>query len=296
MTPEVAERAYYRQKVWKRVVVISAGPAVNVVLAFFILWGLYAATTLTFVQPVVEKVVAGSPAAEVLEARRPPRCPWTAARATRSASPPQDAPGARHGADGGDPLARLRGHAEGRLSRRDARRVRRAPRRAPAEPRGRPALRAADGSGGGGGAPHRRPARAHARRAAVRPPLRRFRTAGGGELWRRDDVEGHDDDRPVDRASSSTTRRRATRSPASWAPTRRPASPSSSTSSRPSTSSGSSPCRSASSTSSRSCRSTAGTSSGRSPRSCAAARSRSASWSAPGSSASCSSCSSSTSG
>jgi len=67
MSPEVAERAYYRQKVWKRVVVISAGPAVNVVLAFFILWGLYAATTLTFVQPVVEKVVAGSPAAEVLK-------------------------------------------------------------------------------------------------------------------------------------------------------------------------------------------------------------------------------------
>jgi regulator of sigma E protease len=36
----VAHRAYYRQPVWRRIVVIAAGPAVNVVLAFLILWGL----------------------------------------------------------------------------------------------------------------------------------------------------------------------------------------------------------------------------------------------------------------
>jgi regulator of sigma E protease len=36
--PEVAHRAYYRQPVWKRIVVIGAGPAVNIVLAFLILW------------------------------------------------------------------------------------------------------------------------------------------------------------------------------------------------------------------------------------------------------------------
>jgi regulator of sigma E protease len=36
--PEVADRAYYRQAVWKRIVVISAGPLVNIVLAFLILW------------------------------------------------------------------------------------------------------------------------------------------------------------------------------------------------------------------------------------------------------------------
>jgi regulator of sigma E protease len=35
--PEVAHRAYYRQPVWKRIVVISAGPAVNIVLAFLLL-------------------------------------------------------------------------------------------------------------------------------------------------------------------------------------------------------------------------------------------------------------------
>ena len=38
---EAQPRAYYRQPVWKRLVVISAGPAVNIVLAFVILMVLY---------------------------------------------------------------------------------------------------------------------------------------------------------------------------------------------------------------------------------------------------------------
>jgi regulator of sigma E protease len=67
MAPEVADRAYFRQKVWKRIVVIAAGPLVNIVLAFLILWGLYAVSTLTFSQPIVDKVTPKSPAAEVLE-------------------------------------------------------------------------------------------------------------------------------------------------------------------------------------------------------------------------------------
>ena len=37
--PEVAHRAYFRQPVWKRIVVIGAGPAVNIVLAFVIVTG-----------------------------------------------------------------------------------------------------------------------------------------------------------------------------------------------------------------------------------------------------------------
>jgi regulator of sigma E protease len=43
--PEAAHRAYYRQPVWKRIVVISAGPAVNIVLAlvlltaYLLIWG-----------------------------------------------------------------------------------------------------------------------------------------------------------------------------------------------------------------------------------------------------------------
>ena len=38
---EVAHRAYYRQPVWKRIVVILAGPLVNIVLAFLILLCLF---------------------------------------------------------------------------------------------------------------------------------------------------------------------------------------------------------------------------------------------------------------
>src|SRR5918997_2545331 len=39
--PEHAHRAYYRQPVWKRIVVIAAGPIVNIALAFVILAGVY---------------------------------------------------------------------------------------------------------------------------------------------------------------------------------------------------------------------------------------------------------------
>ena len=38
IAPAVAHRAYYRQPVWKRIVVIGAGPLVNIVLAFLLLW------------------------------------------------------------------------------------------------------------------------------------------------------------------------------------------------------------------------------------------------------------------
>ena len=37
LPPEIEHRAYYRQPVWKRITVISAGPAVNIVLAFVML-------------------------------------------------------------------------------------------------------------------------------------------------------------------------------------------------------------------------------------------------------------------
>ena len=38
LPPEVEHRAYYHQPVWKRIVVIGAGPAVNIALAFVILF------------------------------------------------------------------------------------------------------------------------------------------------------------------------------------------------------------------------------------------------------------------
>ena len=36
--PEILKRAYYNQPVWKRVVVIAAGPAMNILIAFFVLF------------------------------------------------------------------------------------------------------------------------------------------------------------------------------------------------------------------------------------------------------------------
>jgi regulator of sigma E protease len=64
--PEILPRAYFRQPVWKRVVVIAAGPLVNIVLAFLILWVLL--VTVGAVKPglAVADVQAGTPAATAL--------------------------------------------------------------------------------------------------------------------------------------------------------------------------------------------------------------------------------------
>lgn len=66
LPPEIAHRAYYRQKVWKRIVVIGAGPAVNIVLAFLIFAGVYFFAAQQ-VNQTVGDVKAGSPAARALE-------------------------------------------------------------------------------------------------------------------------------------------------------------------------------------------------------------------------------------
>ena len=67
--PEVAHRAYFRQPVWKRIAVIVAGPVVNIVLAFVMLWGLALTVDggrLREVVSQVETVEPGSPAAAAL--------------------------------------------------------------------------------------------------------------------------------------------------------------------------------------------------------------------------------------
>jgi regulator of sigma E protease len=67
--PEVAHRAYFRQPVWKRIVVIGAGPAVNIVLAlvlltaYLLIWGKPVATPTNN----VEALAQGSAAASVLK-------------------------------------------------------------------------------------------------------------------------------------------------------------------------------------------------------------------------------------
>jgi len=64
--PEGEEhRGYYQQPVWKRIVVIGAGPAVNIVLAFAILFVL--ALGANDPNQTVDEIVPGSPAASVLK-------------------------------------------------------------------------------------------------------------------------------------------------------------------------------------------------------------------------------------
>jgi regulator of sigma E protease len=72
--PEVVPRAYYNQKVWKRVVVILAGPVMNLLIAFFIVWALVLSAGQTKTvngQPVPNQTVAaieaGTPAATALK-------------------------------------------------------------------------------------------------------------------------------------------------------------------------------------------------------------------------------------
>jgi regulator of sigma E protease len=65
--PEHAHRAYYRQPVWKRIVVIAAGPAVNIALAFVILAAVYVDRGTVEPPPVVGQIEQGSPAATVLK-------------------------------------------------------------------------------------------------------------------------------------------------------------------------------------------------------------------------------------
>jgi regulator of sigma E protease len=74
--PDAARRAYFNQPVWKRCVVILAGPAVNLLIAFVIVWALFLSQGQTVVgkdgQPVVTHQVAaveaGTPAAAALRA------------------------------------------------------------------------------------------------------------------------------------------------------------------------------------------------------------------------------------
>jgi regulator of sigma E protease len=74
MPDEVRPRAYYNQKVWKRVVVILAGPAVNLLIAFVIMAAIFSAQGRVATrngQPLPGKIAAGTleqPAASYLKA------------------------------------------------------------------------------------------------------------------------------------------------------------------------------------------------------------------------------------
>ncbi len=65
LPPGEEHRGYYEQPVWKRIVVIGAGPAVNIALAFAILFAL--ALGASDPTQTVDRVIPGSPAAAVLK-------------------------------------------------------------------------------------------------------------------------------------------------------------------------------------------------------------------------------------
>jgi regulator of sigma E protease len=66
LPPEVVPRAYYNQPVWKRVVVILAGPAVNLLIAFLVVWALFLSNGEAVVSHKVVAVEKGTPAASAL--------------------------------------------------------------------------------------------------------------------------------------------------------------------------------------------------------------------------------------
>ena len=70
IAPEVESRAYYNQAVWKRVVTIAAGPAVNIIIAIIIVWIILLSSGEQTGQPTtrVATVDGGTPAAHVLRA------------------------------------------------------------------------------------------------------------------------------------------------------------------------------------------------------------------------------------
>jgi regulator of sigma E protease len=83
LEPEIARRAYYSQAPWKRIAVILAGPAVNIVIAFLLFWAILFSGSLAGVTSIynldpstnavaastsVHGVEAGEPATGVLRA------------------------------------------------------------------------------------------------------------------------------------------------------------------------------------------------------------------------------------
>jgi regulator of sigma E protease len=70
IAPEDLKRAYFMQPVWKRIVVIGAGPLVNLLIAFVLIWALYAFIGVATAGPVtnrVGEVALGQPATGILK-------------------------------------------------------------------------------------------------------------------------------------------------------------------------------------------------------------------------------------
>jgi len=64
--PEAVPRAYYNQPVWKRIVVILAGPAMNLLIAFVIVWALFLSNGESVPGTTVAQIQSNTPAASTL--------------------------------------------------------------------------------------------------------------------------------------------------------------------------------------------------------------------------------------
>jgi regulator of sigma E protease len=64
--PEAVPRAYYNQPVWKRVVVILAGPFVNLIIAFVIIWAIFLHEGQSVASNKIGVIDKGTPAATAL--------------------------------------------------------------------------------------------------------------------------------------------------------------------------------------------------------------------------------------
>jgi regulator of sigma E protease len=67
LPPELLPGAYYNQRVWKRIVVVLAGPAMNLLIAFVIVWALFLSNGEAVPTKQVASVGAGTPAASALK-------------------------------------------------------------------------------------------------------------------------------------------------------------------------------------------------------------------------------------
>lgn len=63
---EVEHRAYYKQAPWKRIVVILAGPAMNLLIAFVLFWAIFAFTDRFEATDRIGEIGRDAPAAEIL--------------------------------------------------------------------------------------------------------------------------------------------------------------------------------------------------------------------------------------
>jgi regulator of sigma E protease len=65
VAPQELARSFTRKPPWQRIAVLLAGPGFNIVFAIVVLWGMFWASGITEVKPVVGDIVRSSVAARV---------------------------------------------------------------------------------------------------------------------------------------------------------------------------------------------------------------------------------------